>query len=123
MLHSLNVETKAHSIEDYSGVDSVISAIIPKKDGTGVRGRRADWFCLCQLIFKHLSDGAQFIGGHARHLAMFSVPAAPETGAGETRRCTSHPLGIHIPERYLQDSANGTERFNDGAADAAGRLW
>jgi hypothetical protein len=74
---------------------------------------------------------SQFTGSHLKHLALFPNPTKPTQpfpkSTTTTTKRTSEPLegskAFEIPAKYFQAGEDGVHRFNDGAADAKGRLW
>lgn len=129
-----------HSVDDYSECDTVITSLIQLKDGSGVsspscpcRNPPARSNCLTHpLTYRTrltLHRISQFIGSHLKHLAFFpnpTKPTQPFPSSTITKR-TSQPLegskAFEIPPKYFQAGEDGVHRFNDGAADAKGRLW
>ena len=122
-----------HSVDDYSECDTVITSLIQMKDGSGVSSRywvnipRSSRSVHPPCAYSGLLT--QFIGSHLKHLALFpnaSPPTRPFPNGTVTKR-TSQPLqGDHafeIPAKYFEAGQDGVHRFNDGAADAKGRLW
>ncbi|KAG7528032.1 hypothetical protein FFLO_06452 [Filobasidium floriforme] len=104
-IHTLDPKTMNHSVDDYSECDTVITSLIQLKDGSG------------------------FIGSHLKHLAFFPNPTKPirPFPKSTTTKRTSQPLegskAFEIPAKYFEAGEDGVHRFNDGAADAKGRLW